>query len=121
LRSAIADISNENDITENANMKGTGQEEKSDGIMKYTLNSNIEISYVYFNDSENKFEAERNVLDIITALAENNMQFVLLDSETLSKYTSKPLHDFIYGCNKGKDIFFVDNLNQAIEKLALAD
>ena len=34
LRSAIADISNENDITENANMKGTGQEEKSDGIMK---------------------------------------------------------------------------------------
>lgn len=49
------------------------------------------------------------------------MQFVLLDSETLSKYTSKPLHDFIYECNKGNDIFFVDNLNQAIEKLALAD
>lgn len=34
-----------------------------------------------------------------------------------SKYTSKPLHDFIYECNKGKDIFFVDNLEQAVEKL----
>lgn len=38
-----------------------------------------------------------------------------------SKYTSKPLHDFIYECNKGKDIFFVENLEQAAEKLKLAD
>jgi len=36
-----------------------------------------------------------------------------------SKYTSKPLHDFIHECNKGNDIFFVDNLDQAVEKLAL--
>lgn len=34
-----------------------------------------------------------------------------------SKYTSKPLHDFIYECNKGNDIFFVDNLDVAVEKL----
>jgi hypothetical protein len=38
-----------------------------------------------------------------------------------SRYTSKPLHDFIYECNKGKDIFFVDNLDQAVERLTLAD
>lgn len=37
-----------------------------------------------------------------------------------SKYTSKPLHDFIYECNKGNDIFFVGNLYQAVEKLSLA-
>jgi hypothetical protein len=37
-----------------------------------------------------------------------------------SKYTSKPLHDFIYECNKGNDIFFVDNLGKAVEKLELA-
>ena len=37
-----------------------------------------------------------------------------------TKYTSKPLHDFIYECNKGNDIFFADNLDQAIEKLTLA-
>ena len=34
-----------------------------------------------------------------------------------SKYTSKPLKDFIYESNNGKDIFFVKNEEQAIEKL----
>jgi hypothetical protein len=37
-----------------------------------------------------------------------------------SKYTSKPLCDFIYECNKGNDIFFVETLDQAVEKLSLA-
>ncbi|NLK29144.1 MAG: DUF4180 domain-containing protein [Clostridiales bacterium] len=27
------------------------------------------------------------------------------------------MHDFIYECNHGKDIFFVNSLDQAIEKL----
>lgn len=85
LRSAIANIPNENDVTGNANIKVTGQEEKSLGVMKYTVNSNNEISYIYFNDTETKLETERNILDIIAALAESNTQFVLLDSETLSK------------------------------------
>lgn len=35
-----------------------------------------------------------------------------------SNYTSKPLHDFIYECNRGSDFFFVDNLEQAVEKLS---
>lgn len=34
-----------------------------------------------------------------------------------SKYTSKPLKDFIYESNQGKDVFFVANENQAIEML----
>ncbi len=38
-----------------------------------------------------------------------------------SQYTSKPLHDFIYESNKGSDIFFVGNLDQAVEKLDLAE
>lgn len=37
-----------------------------------------------------------------------------------SKYTSKPLHDFIYECNHGKDIFFVSSLNDAVAYLASA-
>jgi PadR family transcriptional regulator, regulatory protein AphA len=85
LRRAISNIPNENDVTEKAKLKVTAQEEKSDGIMKYTVRSNNEICYVHFNNSETKLEAERNILDIITALAENNTQFVLLDYETLSK------------------------------------
>ena len=36
-----------------------------------------------------------------------------------SHYTSKPLHDFIYESNCGKDIFFTDTKDAAIQKLGL--
>ncbi len=35
-----------------------------------------------------------------------------------SKYTSKPLKDFIYESNKGKDIFFVETQEEAIKMLS---
>ena len=35
----------------------------------------------------------------------------------LSCYTSKPLHDFIYECNRGNDVFFVETEQKAIECL----
>lgn len=34
-----------------------------------------------------------------------------------SQYTSKPLQDFIYECNKGKDIFFAASLDEAVGML----
>ncbi len=34
-----------------------------------------------------------------------------------SGYTSKPLKDFIYESNKGKDVFFLSSLEEAVEKL----
>lgn len=34
-----------------------------------------------------------------------------------SHYTSKPLKDFIYESNKGKDIFFVSSVDEAIDML----
>ncbi len=34
-----------------------------------------------------------------------------------SKYTSKPLKDFMYESNKGKDIYFQPNASLAVEKL----
>ena len=34
-----------------------------------------------------------------------------------SHYTSKPLHDFIYESNKGKDVFFVKTQEEAVDKL----
>lgn len=37
-----------------------------------------------------------------------------------SHYTSKPLKDFIYESNKGKDIFFVATLEEAQKKLTKA-
>ena len=33
-------------------------------------------------------------------------------------YTSKPLHDFMYECNRGKDVFFVKTEQEAVDKLA---
>ena len=35
-----------------------------------------------------------------------------------SEYTSKPLKDFIYESNNGKDIFFVENEDEAIKSLS---
>ena len=35
-----------------------------------------------------------------------------------SGYTSKPLHDFIYESNKGKDVFFVTTEAEALARLA---
>lgn len=37
-----------------------------------------------------------------------------------SKYTSKPLKDFIYESNKGKDIFFVATQDEAVTRLSEA-
>lgn len=37
-----------------------------------------------------------------------------------TKYTSKPLKDFIYESNKGKDIFFVPTKEEAVQRLSEA-
>ncbi len=37
-----------------------------------------------------------------------------------SCYTSKPLKDFIYESNHGKDVFFVSTVEEAIERLTFA-
>ena len=35
-----------------------------------------------------------------------------------SKYTSKPLRDFMYESNRGKDIFFQPSVSRAVDKLS---
>ncbi len=47
-----------------------------------------------------------------------NYHFKLAIVGDFSAYTSKPLKDFIYESNAGKDIFFVSSENDAIEKLS---
>ncbi len=49
-----------------------------------------------------------------------NYQFKLAIWGDFSRYTSKPLHDFIYESNQGKDFFFVGTKEEALEKLAAA-
>jgi len=36
-----------------------------------------------------------------------------------SHYQSKPLHDFIYECNNGRDVFFVSTEQEATNKLSM--
>jgi hypothetical protein len=47
-------------------------------------------------------------------------QFRLAIVGDFSVYTSKPLKDFIYESNNGRDIFFVSSKEDAIEKLSRA-
>lgn len=47
-----------------------------------------------------------------------NYQFRIAIYGDYTKYTSKPLKDFIYESNNGHDIFFVENLDKAVEKLS---
>ena len=47
-----------------------------------------------------------------------NYRFKLAIVGDFSGYTSKPLKDFIYESNSGKDIFFVSTEEDAIEKMS---
>lgn len=84
LRVAIAKIPNENDFTEDLDVSVV-KKEKIDRKVKYAIKNNNEISYIHLNDSKAKLETEKDILDIITALAENNTQLVLFDIKSLSK------------------------------------
>jgi hypothetical protein len=39
---------------------------------------------------------------------------------TFEKYQSKALHDFMYETNKGRDVFFVASVAEALERLVAA-
>ena len=47
-----------------------------------------------------------------------NYRMKLAITGDFSGYTSKPLHDFIYECNKGKHVFFAADEQEAINMLA---
>ncbi len=47
-----------------------------------------------------------------------NYHFRLAIWGDFSKYTSKPLRDFIYESNNGNDVFFVGSRDEAVAKLA---
>ena len=47
-----------------------------------------------------------------------NYKFRIAIYGDYSKYTSKPLKDFIYESNSGRDVFFTENLQTALEKLS---
>lgn len=48
----------------------------------------------------------------------SNYRFKLAIYGDFSKYTSKPLKDFMYECNSGRDVFFVETEAEAVERLS---
>jgi hypothetical protein len=46
-----------------------------------------------------------------------NYRFRVAIVGDFSKYTSKPLRDYMYECNNGKHLFFVSSEEEAIQKL----
>ncbi|TBX57852.1 DUF4180 domain-containing protein [Bacillus mycoides] len=72
----------------------------------------------------NKSLISESFFDLKTRLAGDILQKFINYSVKIaiigdfSMYISKSLKDFIYECNKGKDIFFLATEQQAIEKLS---
>lgn len=54
--------------------------------------------------------------EILQKFINYQMKFAICGDYT--KYTSKPLKDFIYESNKGKDIFFVSDIDTAVKMLS---
>lgn len=50
--------------------------------------------------------------EILQKFVNYQMKFAIYGD--FSCYQSKPLHDFIYECNHGKDIFFLDTKEEAV-------
>ena len=46
-----------------------------------------------------------------------NYRFRIAIYGDYSKYSSKPLKDFIYESNNGRDVYFTEDLNGAVNKL----
>lgn len=53
--------------------------------------------------------------EILQKFVNYQIQFAIYGD--YSNYTSKPLRDFIYESNKGKDVFFVKDEDEAVEML----
>lgn len=68
------------------------------------------------NDSSYQFLSTRIAGEILQKFINYQFKFAIVGD--FSGYTSKPLKDFIYESNKGRDIFFVSSEEDAIEKLS---
>ncbi|MBE5106683.1 DUF4180 domain-containing protein [Bacillus thuringiensis] len=67
--------------------------------------------------SENFFDLKTRLAgDILQKFINYKVKIAIIGD--FSMYTSKSLKDFIYECNKGKDIFYLATEQQAIEKLS---
>lgn len=88
LLEAISDLSNENDAAETDRVnEGEDDitEENREDLRPYRVVRTRGISYVHFIHSTNRFETERDISDLITAVVNHDTPFVLMDEGALSE------------------------------------
>ena len=112
---------------------------ESNGLRIVIINSNVPIitvaqaaldllAAVNYEDDSNLIAISKEAIiedffKLSTGLAGEILQKVVNYRKKLavigdfSCYKSKPLHDFIYECNHGRDIFFVRTEQEAIDRL----
>ncbi|QWG33744.1 DUF4180 domain-containing protein [Bacillus mycoides] len=103
---------------------------RNDTVLIFDVQSALDLmaTVQYEADSKriaiNKSLISESFFDLKTRLAGDILQKFINYSVKIaiigdfSMYTSKSLKDFIYECNKGKDIFLLATEQQAIEKLS---
>ena len=101
----------------------------SDQLLITDLNSALDlIATVMFGSENNSIIIEKTAItedffELKTKLAGEILQkFITYEAKIaiigdFSQYNSKSLNDFIYECNKGKDIFFLETEEMALDKL----
>ena len=102
---------------------------KSNEIIIKDVNSAIDfIMTIKYEKNCNKIALNKNAINEEFFILSNGLAGEILQKfinyqtkfaiyGDYSKYTSKPLKDFIYESNNGKDIFFVENEDEAIKML----
>ena len=88
------------------------------------------LATVNYDDNSNRIAINKEAIiegffKLSTGLAGEILQKVVNYRKKLavigdfSQYKSKPLHDFIHECNRGRDIFFVGTEQEAIDRLSV--
>lgn len=89
-----------------------------DLIAEYSFSQGVERLAVHKHCfKEEFFDLKTGLLgEILQKFANYRCKLAIMGD--FSTYASKSLRDFIYECNSGKDIFFVENIESAKEKLS---
>jgi hypothetical protein len=95
----------------------------SDGQSALDFIVNIVYEHNCHNIAVHKSAIAENFFKLSTGIAGEvaqkivNYRFRLAIIGDFSGYTSKPLLDYIYECNKGGHLYFVSDENEAVKKL----
>lgn len=86
-----------------------------------TVNYEVECDRMILNESaicEDFFSLKTQLAgDILQKYMNYRVKIAIIGD--FSKYSSKNFRDFIYECNNGRDIFFLSNEEQALNKLSV--